>query len=132
MKHTIRTGTFETNSSSTHSLTLMMKSDYNRWWEEDLYLYQGGSWCWEDKENAPKNNSLYTKEECINYLKNNLNHPSKNVDWDDEYEVDLLIKEYEFLTYEDVMEDEYAEIIDKTITTPSSEEVIGLSLYSYE
>lgn len=31
MKRQVRRGVFETNSSSTHSLTMCMKSDYNRW-----------------------------------------------------------------------------------------------------
>lgn len=31
MKRQIRHGVFETNSSSTHSLTMCMKSDYDRW-----------------------------------------------------------------------------------------------------
>ena len=31
MKRQIRRGVFETNSSSTHSITMCMKSDYDRW-----------------------------------------------------------------------------------------------------
>ena len=39
MKRQIRRGVFETNSSSTHSITLMMKKDYDRWQKGDLYLF---------------------------------------------------------------------------------------------
>ena len=31
MKRQIRKGVFETNSSSTHSLTICLKSDFDRW-----------------------------------------------------------------------------------------------------
>ena len=45
MKRQIRCGVFETNSSSVHSLTMCMESDYNKWkngeliwdrWDEEL------------------------------------------------------------------------------------------------
>ena len=41
MKRQIRCGVFETNSSSVHSLTMCMESDYNRWSRENLFLYKG-------------------------------------------------------------------------------------------
>ena len=34
---TIRLGTFETNSSSTHSITMCMESDYEKWRKGELY-----------------------------------------------------------------------------------------------
>lgn len=45
MKRQIRRGTFETNSSSVHSITMCMKSDFDKWvngelvwsrWDDDL------------------------------------------------------------------------------------------------
>lgn len=41
MKVQIRRGVFETNSSSVHSLTMCMKSDYDKWASEDIFLYMG-------------------------------------------------------------------------------------------
>lgn len=41
MKKQIRCGVFETNSSSCHSITMCMKSDYDRWEKDELYLYTG-------------------------------------------------------------------------------------------
>ena len=68
MKRQIRRGVFETNSSSTHSLTMMMKSDYDRWQTEQLYLYEGG-YGWEfDK---PTKNHLYTRDEAVEFVKKN-------------------------------------------------------------
>ena len=37
----IRRGTFETNSSSCHSLTLASKKDYDMWTNEDAFLFYG-------------------------------------------------------------------------------------------
>lgn len=34
----IRRGVFETNSSSVHSITMCMKSDYDKWVNGELYL----------------------------------------------------------------------------------------------
>ena len=42
MKKQIRRGTFETNSSSTHSITMCMKSEFDRWLIGELIL---DMWC---------------------------------------------------------------------------------------
>ena len=52
MKKQIRRGVFETNSSSVHSLTLCMESDYDRWDKDGLFLFTGTGWCYPD-ENKP-------------------------------------------------------------------------------
>jgi hypothetical protein len=42
MHYQIRRGTFETNSSSVHSLTLCSKSDYERWSYGELFYEPWG------------------------------------------------------------------------------------------
>ena len=37
----IRRGTFETNSSSCHSITLASKKDYDMWADEEAFLFYG-------------------------------------------------------------------------------------------
>ena len=70
MKRQIRRGVFETNSSSTHSITLMMKKDYDRWQKgEDLYLYSSNWMAGFPEGCRPENGKLYTKEEVITFLK---------------------------------------------------------------
>ena len=64
MKRQIRRGVFETNSSSVHSLTMCMKSDYSRWAKDNLFLFTGSGWCYPD-DNKPQKNHCYTKEEAI-------------------------------------------------------------------
>lgn len=44
MKRQIRRGVFETNSSSTHSITMCMESDYDKWVNGKLVLDR-----WNDK-----------------------------------------------------------------------------------
>lgn len=40
MKRTVRRSVFETNSSSTHSLTMVDKSEYDSWEKGDAILYE--------------------------------------------------------------------------------------------
>lgn len=42
MKRQIRRGVFETNSSSTHSITMCMESDYDKWVNGKLVLDRWG------------------------------------------------------------------------------------------
>lgn len=37
----IRQGVFETNSSSTHSITIASESDFDKWKNGDVYLNDG-------------------------------------------------------------------------------------------
>ncbi len=68
MKQT-RYGVFETNSSSTHSITMCMKDDYDKWANGEVYLNEGG-WCSYSKY---KDKQFVTKEEAIDIIVNNKN-----------------------------------------------------------
>lgn len=41
MKRVIRRGVFETNSSSTHSITMVSSEDYNKWQNGELFYCDG-------------------------------------------------------------------------------------------
>ena len=69
MKKQIRLGVFETNSSSVHSIVLCMKSDYNKWMKDGLFLFDGYNG-WYLGETKPERNHFYTKEEAITFIKN--------------------------------------------------------------
>ena len=56
MLRVIRKGVFETNSSSTHSITMCSKEDYDKWERGEMFYSDGG---------------LVSKEEAIEELKNN-------------------------------------------------------------
>lgn len=121
MKKQIRRGVFETNSSSTHSLTMMMKSDYERWQNENLYLYNGG-YGWDF--NKPVTNALYTREEAIEFVKN-----SRYYDPVDEIS-DEYLKEFDFISWDDEG-NEYLESFYKEFTTPSGETIVAFGEYGY-
>ena len=56
---TIRKNCFETNSSSTHTLTMCMKSDYKKWENGELYYY-------------PYNQELITPERMERIVRNHM------------------------------------------------------------
>ena len=123
MKRQIRQGVFETNSSSTHSLTMMMKNDYKRWENENLYLYQGSGWGWDF--NKPINNTLYTKDEVVEFVKN-----YKYYDSEDEINYEL-IRDMDFISFDDEGS-EYLEGFYEEFTTPSGETIVAFGEYGYD
>lgn len=116
----VRYGVFETNSSSTHSLTMMMKSDYERWENENLYLFNGYSYGWDF--NKPVTNALYTREEAIAFVKN-----SRYYDQVDEIS-DEYLKEFDFISWDDEG-NEYLESFYEEFTTPSGETIVAFGEY---
>ena len=122
MKRQIRQGVFETNSSSTHSLTMMMKSDYTRWEEENLYLFNGYEFYWDF--NKPVKNALYTRDEAVAFIKNSKYYHGAEID--DEY-----LSEMDFISFDDEG-NEYLESFYKEFTTPSGETIVALGEYGYD
>lgn len=123
MKRQIRRGVFETNSSSTHSLTMMMKSDYKRWQTEELYLYDGSGWGWEFSK--PVENNLYTRDEAVEFVKKNKYYKDKE-EIDDE-----ILKDIGFISWDDEG-NEYLESFYQEFTTPSGETIVAFGEYGYD
>ena len=123
MKRQIRRGVFETNSSSTHSLTMMMKSDYERWENENLYMYQGRGWSWDT--NKPVTNCFYTREEAVDFVKNSKYHDA-NDEVDETYLIDM-----DFIPF-DYEGSEYLEGFYEEFTTPSGETIVAFGEYGYD
>ena len=121
MKRQVRRGVFETNSSSTHSLTMMMKSEYDRWHTEQLYLYEGG-YGWDF--NKPDKNQLYTKDEAVNFTKMNKYYKNKD-EIDDE-----VLRDAGFISWDDEG-NEYLEGFYQEFTTPSGETIVAFGEYGY-
>lgn len=122
MKRQIRNGVFETNSSSTHSLTMMMKSDYVRWGEENLYMYTYG-YGWE--YDRPVKNALYTKDEVAEFAKTNRYYK-------DEPELDYeMIRDMGFISSDDEGS-EYLDTFYGEFTTPSGETIVAFGEYGYD
>lgn len=117
MKKQIRAGVFETNSSSTHTLSIMPRKDYERWKSEGLYYCDG---------------KLYTKEEVIKNLQEfdkTWGYEPKDYSDDDEF-YDVR-RDCDYETYEEWSEDEYLEIYVVDYTTESGDEIVAFGKYGY-
>lgn len=129
MKKQTRIGVFETNSSSTHSLTMCLKSDYDKWVNGEVLLFTGSGWGYTG-DNKPQKNHFYTKEEAIAFEKLNKYTP-KDFDWNNEDAVMEMLHDHEW--YESDYWDDYFgsdyQLFEEDLTTPSGEEVISFGYY---
>lgn len=129
MKRQIRRGVFETNSSSTHSLTMCLKSDYDKWANGELLLYTGWGYGYPE-DHSPEENHFYTKEQVIEFEKTSNYPPADDMDWNSSEAEDYL-SDREWRTYENY-DNEYLEWFEDTFTTPLGEEVVAFGQYGYE
>ena len=129
----MRQGVFETNSSSMHSLTMCMKSDYDRWKTDDLFLFTGFD-LWYPEENRPQKNHFYTKEEAIAFEKLSKYAPPEDFDWSDDENVMEMLHDnewYDFDWWDDYYGSNY-ETFGDSLRTPSNEEVVVFGYYGYD
>lgn len=125
MKRQVRRGVFETNSSSTHSLTMCSESEFNEFEKGNMYIEKWGS-------------ELYTKEKLIEKLKQIKDWRTKNlkysgVDWDNEEEFKKVLEESDYCTceeYWDTVSEEY-ETFEKSYVSKNGEKVIAFGYYGY-
>lgn len=131
MKRQIRRRVFETNSSSMHSLTMCLESDYDKWEAGKLLLVENTYGI--EPEYAPKG-QFCTYEEAIEALKHS-KCVDEDFDFNNEDKVNELLhdKYGNFCTYDDYFEeDEYGEeefFVDN-YRTPSGEEIKAFGKYS--
>ena len=104
MKRQIRQGVFETNSSSVHSMTMCMSSDFENWKSDKL-------WFCEDK--SPQ---FISKEEAIKINKESGNDWIKYQSYED-WENDI---DYRFEQFEDSFE------------TPNGEKVVAFGYHGHD
>lgn len=116
MKKIIRKGTFETNSSSTHSLTFMSKEEFEKWKRGEIYFN-----LYEDK--------AYTKEEFDALVRKDAERNNVTIE-------DVLNAprwKYELPeAYEQWCYDEYLEWGVYQYTTEHGDEVVAVCKYGYE
>ena len=106
----IRRGVFETNSSSTHSITLCSKEDYAAWKKGRMFLDISAG-------------KIITREEAMKEIKD------LNVDIADKEEIEDYLRDCEIYTYKDYNGDEY-EYFEEDFTTKSGDKVIAFGRYS--
>lgn len=116
----MRKGVFETNSSSTHSITMCDESDYEKWVNGELYLAR---WGYKDK-------NFITKKEYEFELQEFINEYSDKYDTQDKEDLENeFISDYGFLSFEDWCDNFDYETEKTEFTTPSGDKVIALCYY---
>lgn len=137
MKQTIRLNTFETNSSSLHSLTILSKEDFDKFKSGEYFL----------KDSSETAGQLITKEEAYKELfneKSREEYEKEYKEWaglDDSDEID---DEQDFLTYVEGEQysdaTSYKHLIDESdyqtyeygYTTKNGDEIVVFGYYGEE
>lgn len=118
----IRNGTFETNSSSTHSMVICLESDYKKWEDGEAFYYKP----WRSDDGEPR---FITKREAIDVLVKHGRDRSIMENLSDE-ELFEYFTEEDIYTYENWGEG-YEHDSD-SFTTPSGERVVVDCYYGYD
>ena len=113
----IRRSVFETNSSSTHSITMCSGEDFKAWKKGDVVF--------EDSYNGGK---FITLEKAMKEIKKN--YP--DLDLTDEDAVREALFDSEFRTYENYFEDDELECFTDKFKTKGGEEVIAFGKFGYQ
>lgn len=123
MKRQIRRGVFETNSSSTHSITMCSGEEYDKWCSGNLLFWVGKK-------------KFGTKEDIIEELKeltrwdNSLMYP--DVNWDDDSVVADIFDSEEIQSSDEFFDDEYLETFEEKYHIPNGEEVVAFGKFGYD
>ena len=119
---TVRIGTFETNSSSTHSITMCMESDFLKWQNGEMYWNR-----WNDE--------LVSKETVEEeFLKENPEVSKEDPDFKDKLEEYLNDDDKTYYTYEEFNDYDYIEhetYADK-YNTPNGDTVVAFGYYGQD
>lgn len=129
MKKQIRRGVYETNSSSCHSITMCTEADYYRWENGELLLCMGWGFGY-PKDNKPGENHFYTRDEAIAFEKTS--RFNSDVDWNNKHDVDIILRDNGFLTYDyfwNVYCEECYEGYEETMVTPSGDSIVAFGYY---
>ena len=149
----VRRGVFETNSSSTHSLTICSNEEYTKWEDGELYWSYGsfvempkkyGNYTDEqwiallDKERyfmeEEERCYIYTSLDCWNRDKEYFDTKSEAYAAHKDLLIDMYLYDFEELysikIFNEVKE-EYEQFWEKYIT-PSGEEIVAFGYYGYD
>lgn len=118
----VRRGVFETNSSSTHSLTMCSESDYDKWKKGDLLFDD-----WNGELITKEEYKKIYEEEKRKYLEKYSNETEE--DFEDYYNDDKQY--YNFDEFWNKYDYDYETFLDNYIT-PSGEKIIAFGYYGYD
>lgn len=99
----VRNNVFETNSSSTHSITMCKESDFDKWKNGEMYWDR-----WNEslvsKEEAEKEMAKLKEE----FISEHPDYDKDDIDWEEQLE-DYLNSDKEYYTYEEFNNYDYIE-----------------------
>ena len=145
----VRQGVFETNSSSTHTLTICTKEDYEDWEHGDKF------WLDNDWGKLQTSKSFVTSEELEELTEKYNEEEQKRIDAGDEYakvlDIDKVLNERrDYDSWNDsywdterssleayTMDDWYArngdlETYERSFTSPSGDEMVAFGAFGYD
>ena len=117
MKMQIRRGTFETNSSSVHSLTMCAENEFQKWKNGEVLF-----WVTMEK--------FGTKEQIIKELKKAKWY--SHIDWSDEDEVDDIFSKERIKTYDEFFSWYSFETYYNKYTSEHGDEIVAFGYYGYD
>lgn len=114
MKRQIRREVFETNSSSVHSITMCLESEFEQW--------KNGELLW-DRWNG----GLTSRDEAIADLKED-----NEIDWADEEALKMLFRDEGMWTYDDFINNYDFETYVSKYTTANGEKIVTFGYYGHD
>ena len=145
----VRQGVFETNSSSTHTLTICSKDDFDKWKHGEVF-WLDNDWC-----KLQTNKSFVTPEELEELAEKYNEEQQKRIDAGDKFthtvDTDKILNEHrDYDSYYDsywdtersnleayTMDDWYAlngdlETYSRSFTSPSGDEMVAFGAFGYD
>lgn len=128
MKRQIRRNVFETNSSSTHTLTICSKSDFEKWKRGELLLDE-----WSDKFIDVEEVSEKDLESYYNSIKKPYYKNYKDLNDDERKSIknEYMKREVSGTTYNDWRDDGYLETYSQDYKTENGDEIVAFGKYGY-
>ena len=127
----IRRNVFETNSSSVHSITICMKSDFDKWISGEVYLNKNGGW---RSYSVYKRKQFVTKEEAIDILIKSEYSPVRDLTALEDDELEDYFRDKGIYTYDNYVNDyfESFESYEQSFTTPNRDEIVAFGYYGHD
>ena len=130
MKRQIRFGVYETNSSSTHSLTMCSEEEFKQWKNGELLFNEYGIQTFVKPNKLSENDKKYAAQDYEDHKDefskdwSELSQPAKEKYYI-KYAKENNIANKEGKTYEEWENDDYLETFIDTYTTKSGERVVA-------
>ena len=139
MKKQIRRGAFETNSSSTHTITICTEEEFNKWKRGDLLFNRYDHIFTENKE-VPEEEMQELMQDYYDSIKNDYYKDYKDLSSEELEKIrSKVLSEYvneddddTFETYDQWYNDDYLEVYEKEYTSPSGDKIVCFGKYGYD